>query len=109
MICKDGRFILSISGVNTGRNHGDTDIPKKLPLLLNVSALNSPLSSMHVELYIYIYIYIYIYVLYMLIAEEAMSTADLIFAGVSSTQITRESSGSLCPDDKFKYLLKQYL
>ena len=31
VICKDGHFISSISGVDPGINHGDTDGQKKLP------------------------------------------------------------------------------
>ena len=46
---------------------------------------------------------------YVQIVEEAMSTTDSIFADVSGTQITQESSGSLDPDDECKYLLKQCL
>ena len=41
---------------------------------------------------------------YVQIVEEAMSTTDSIFADVSGTQITQESSGSLDPDDECKYL-----
>ena len=46
---------------------------------------------------------------YVQIVEKAMSTTDSIFADVSGTQITQESSGSLDPDDECKYLLKQCL
>ena len=46
---------------------------------------------------------------YVQIVEKVMSTTDSIFADVSGTQITQESSGSLDPDDECKYLLKQCL
>ena len=46
---------------------------------------------------------------YVQIVEEAMSTTDSIFADVSGTQITQESSGSLDPHNECKYLLKQCL
>ena len=46
---------------------------------------------------------------YVQIVKEVMSTTDSIFADVSGTQITQESSESLDPDDECKYLLKQCL
>ena len=36
-----------------------------------------------------------------------MSTAELISADLSDTQITQESSGSLDPSNECKYLMKQ--